>query len=74
MSVHEIYQRLIEAEEEHQNKKGLTHVLVIDCPDCGRQLAYSGKCGKCGGGSWLPAGYVNRKKLRQLLDEVEISS
>ena len=34
----------------------LTREMAIDCPDCGRQIAFEGKCPKCAGRSWAPAG------------------
>jgi len=41
-------------------------VAVIDCPDCGRTLAIEGRCRKCGGASWMPAGHVDRFELQRL--------
>jgi hypothetical protein len=46
----------------------LHHVVVIDCPDCGRTLAYDGACRKCAGRSWLPAGRIDRIAIRRLID------
>jgi hypothetical protein len=42
------------------------HILSIDCPDCGRTIAYNGACRKCAGRSWLPAGHVDRSVLHRL--------
>ena len=42
------------------------HVIAIDCPDCGRSVAFSGACRKCAGKSWLPAGHVDRFALRRM--------
>ncbi len=50
---------------------GLPRVTPIDCPDCGRTLAVEGRCRKCGGSSWLPAGHVDRRHLRRLLEAAE---
>jgi primosomal protein N' len=30
--------------------------FLIECPDCGRQVAFQGRCPKCNGDSWVPAG------------------
>lgn len=37
-------------------KVDLSRDLLIDCPDCQRQIAFNGACPKCGGTSWTPAG------------------
>lgn len=50
--------------------KGPNHLLVADCPDCGRVVVHRNRCGKCYGSSWLPAGYFSRMKLRKLVENV----
>ena len=42
------------------------HHVVIDCPDCGRTIAIHGRCRKCAGRSWLPAGYVDRAWIKRV--------
>lgn len=32
--------------------------MIIECPDDGKQIAYRGRCPKCGGASWVPAGHA----------------
>lgn len=49
------------------------HVVPIDCPDCGRTLAFRGCCRKCGGRSWMPAGHVDRFALRRMVNQQEES-
>ena len=41
---------------EGEQKFELSHSLVIICPDCGKNIAFRGRCPKCGGNSWIPAG------------------
>jgi len=43
-------------DEEGEQKFELSHSLVIICPDCGKNIAFRGRCPKCGGNSWIPAG------------------
>ena len=31
---------------------------MIICPDCGKNIAFRGRCPKCGGNSWIPAGHT----------------
>lgn len=38
-----------------QRLSSLGRELQIVCGDCGRQLAFRGKCGRCGGKSWIEA-------------------
>ncbi len=45
----------LEADEKTE-RVDLSRDFAIDCPDCGRQMVASGKCPKCGGESWVPAG------------------
>jgi hypothetical protein len=42
---------------EGEQKFELSHSMVIICPDCGKNIAFRGRCPKCGGNSWLPAGH-----------------
>lgn len=41
---------------EGEQKFELSHSLVIICPDCGKNIAFRGRCPKCAGNSWIPAG------------------
>jgi hypothetical protein len=43
---------------EGEQKFELSHALVIICPDCGKNVAFRGRCPKCGGNSWIPAGHT----------------
>ncbi len=43
---------------EAEQKFELAHSLVIICPDDGKNIAYRGRCPKCGGNSWIPAGHT----------------
>src|SRR5436309_5327096 len=43
---------------EGEQKLELSHSLVIICPDCGKNIAFRGRCPKCGGNSWIPAGHT----------------
>ena len=43
-------------ETEGSQRFDLSHSLVIICPDCGKNIAYRGRCPKCAGTSWIPAG------------------
>ncbi len=45
-------------DEEGEQKFELSHSLVIICPDCGKNIAFRGRCPKCGGNSWVPAGHA----------------
>lgn len=58
------------AEKLMDRLKGPTVILAGDCPDCGRMEVYRNCCGKCGGSSWLPAGYVNRFVLKRLMEGI----
>ena len=42
---------------EGEQKFELSHSLVIICPDCGKNISFRGRCPKCGGNSWIPAGH-----------------
>lgn len=52
--------------------KGPHHIIVIDCLNCGRELAYRSRCRRCGSSSWLPAGYVNRSAVRKALQSQQL--
>jgi hypothetical protein len=41
-----------------EKKFELSHSFVIICPDCGQNVAFRGRCPKCGGDSWIPAGHA----------------
>ena len=43
---------------EGEQKFELSHSLVIICPDCGKNIAFRGRCPKCGGNSWIPAAHA----------------
>jgi len=43
---------------EGEQKFELSHSFVIICPDCGKNIAFRGRCPKCGGNSWIPAGHT----------------
>jgi Zn-finger nucleic acid-binding protein len=43
---------------EGEQKFELSHSFVIICPDCGQNIAFRGRCPKCGGDSWIPAGHT----------------
>lgn len=47
---------LTSLDAEGEQKFELSHSLVIICPDCGKNIAFRGRCPKCGGNSWIPAG------------------
>jgi hypothetical protein len=71
---------------EGEQKFELSHSLVIICPDCGKNIAFRGRCPKCGGNSWIPAGHAGagvfertraqrmRAMINQPEDEAEPSS
>jgi hypothetical protein len=44
---------------EGEQKFELSHSLVIICPDCGKNIAFRGRCPKCGGNSWIPAHHTH---------------
>ncbi len=61
---------------EGEQKFELSHSLVIICPDCGKNIAFRGRCPKCGGNSWIPAGHaggiferMKAQRWRQLMRE-----
>jgi hypothetical protein len=63
---------------EGEQKFELSHSLVIICPDCGKNIAFRGRCPKCAGNSWIPAGHtggiferVKAQRLRRMIGEEE---
>src|SRR5512132_2354444 len=63
---------------EGEQKFELSHSLVIICPDCGKNIAFRGRCPKCAGNSWIPAGHaagiferVKAQRLRRMIVEDE---
>jgi predicted amidophosphoribosyltransferase len=59
---------------ESDLKFELSQSLVIICPDCGKNIAFRGRCPKCGGDSWIPAGHnggvfeqLKAQRWRQLI-------
>jgi hypothetical protein len=62
MSLDETFQNLSSflnsLDAEGEQKFELSHSLVIICPDCGKNIAFRGRCPKCGGNSWIPAGHA----------------
>lgn len=63
---------------EGEQKFELSHSLVIICPDCGKNIAFRGRCPKCAGNSWIPAGHsggifeqMKAQRLRRMIGEGE---
>ena len=63
---------------EGEQKFELSHSLVIICPDCGKNIAFRGRCPKCAGNSWIPAGHtggifeqMKAQRLRKMIGEEE---
>jgi predicted amidophosphoribosyltransferase len=63
---------------EGEQKFELSHSLVIICPDCGKNIAFRGRCPKCGGNSWIPAGHaggvferMKAQRWRELMAQAE---
>ena len=61
---------------EGEQKFELSHSLVIICPDCGKNIAFRGRCPKCGGNSWIPAGHaggiferMKAQRWRQMIND-----
>ncbi|MFZ2489893.1 MAG: hypothetical protein WA208_00275 [Thermoanaerobaculia bacterium] len=59
---------------EGEQKFELSHSLVIICPDCGKNIAFRGRCPKCASNSWIPAGHaggiferVKAQRLREMI-------
>src|SRR5213595_1344308 len=67
---------------EGEQKFELSHSLVIICPDCGKNIAFRGRCPKCGGNSWIPAGHSGgifeqmkaQRWKRMMMDEDDTGS
>lgn len=65
---------------EGEQKFELSHSLVIICPDCGKNIAFRGRCPKCAGNSWIPAGHtggiferMKAQRLRRMIGEEEVT-
>jgi len=62
MSLDDTFQNLASflnsLDAEGEQKFELSHSLVIICPDCGKNIAFRGRCPKCGGNSWIQAGHA----------------
>ena len=50
----------------------------IICPDCGKNIAFRGRCPKCAGNSWIPAGHsggvferMKAQRLRRMIADDE---
>ena len=80
MSLDETFQNLSSflnsLDAEGEQKFELSHSLVIICPDCGKNIAFRGRCPKCGGNSWIPAGHaggifeqMKAQRWRQMVHE-----
>lgn len=61
-------------DEEGEQQFELSHSLVIICPDCGKNIAFRGRCPKCASNSWIPAGHaggiferVKAQRLREMI-------
>jgi len=53
----DLVQHVTERSPESAEGVDLGRDLLIICPDCDRQVAFRGKCPKCGGASWIEAGH-----------------
>lgn len=65
---------------EGEQKFELSHSLVIICPDCGKNIAFRGRCPKCAGNSWIPAGHANgifertkAQRLRRMIADEDVT-
>src|SRR5687767_9662164 len=65
---------------EGEQKFELSHSLVIICPDCGKNIAFRGRCPKCAGNSWIPAGHtggifeqMKAQRLRRMIGEEDVT-
>src|SRR6185503_8260463 len=65
---------------EGEQKFELSHSLVIICPDCGKNIAFRGRCPKCAGNSWIPAGHaggifeqMKAQRVRQMISAPDAS-
>ena len=65
---------------EGEQKFELSHSLVIICPDCGKNIAFRGRCPKCAGNSWIPAGHAGgifertkAQRLRRMIADEDVT-
>jgi hypothetical protein len=65
---------------EGEQKFELSHSLVIICPDCGKNIAFRGRCPKCAGNSWIPAGHAGgifertkAQRLRRMIQDEDVT-
>lgn len=65
---------------EGEQKFELSHSLVIICPDCGKNIAFRGRCPKCAGNSWIPAGHaggiferMKAQRLRRMIADEDVT-
>jgi hypothetical protein len=65
---------------EGEQKFELSHSLVIICPDCGKNIAFRGRCPKCAGNSWIPAGHAGgifertkAQRLRRMIADDDVT-
>ncbi len=65
---------------EGEQKFELSHSLVIICPDCGKNIAFRGRCPKCAGNSWIPAGQAGgifertkAQRLRRMIADEDVT-
>ncbi|HEY0159295.1 MAG TPA: hypothetical protein VGF28_18555 [Thermoanaerobaculia bacterium] len=65
---------------EGEQKFELSHSLVIICPDCGKNIAFRGRCPKCAGNSWIPAGHsggiferTKAQRLRRMIADDDVT-
>ena len=65
---------------EGEQKFELSHSLVIICPDCGKNIAFRGRCPKCAGNSWIPAGHAagifertKAQRLRRMIQDEDVT-
>lgn len=65
---------------EGEQKFELSHSLVIICPDCGKNIAFRGRCPKCAGNSWIPAGHaggifekMKAQRMKRLIADEDVT-
>lgn len=65
---------------EGEQKFELSHSLVIICPDCGKNIAFRGRCPKCAGNSWIPASHAGgifertkAQRLRKMIADEDVT-
>lgn len=63
-----------------EQKFELSHSLVIICPDCGKNIAFRGRCPKCAGNSWIPAGNaggiferMKAQRMRRMIADEDVT-